>query len=358
MPADSMKILVGLSGGVDSATAAFLLKKQGHNVTGAIMSIWDESLPAPKMPGKACLGPEEKDIDTARSVADFLGIPFKVIDCREEYKRVVIENFKEEYKHGRTPNPCVWCNSQIKFNVLPQGARRADVEFDAFATGHYAQVKFNESTKMFQLKRAVDLKKDQTYFLCRLNQMQLATTVFPLGEYTKEEVRAIAKEAGIPVADKADSQDFYCGDYNDILKFSKTPGDIVDAQGNFIAKHEGIWNYTIGKRKGLGISGSAEPVYVVDIDGKTNRVIIGTKKDLYKKEMLVEEIVWGSVEMPVHPFRAQVKIRAQHDAAPARIIPAGANAEIVFDEPQMSVTSGQSAVFYNEDIVFGGGIIK
>lgn len=349
-----MKILAGLSGGVDSAVAAYLLKQEGHDVTGVIMSTWDDSLPAPAMPG-ACLGPEEGDIDSARKVAAFLGIKFEVIDCRAEFKRVVIENFKSEYRSGRTPNPCVWCNAQIKFGLLPRSARAAGINFDAFATGHYAKIIFNSELNRYQLLRAADHKKDQTYFLYRLSQEQLASTLFPLGAYTKREVRTIAASIALPVAQKADSQDFYCGDYNDILKFARAPGDMVDVSGKVIAKHDGIWNYTIGKRKGLGISGSAEPVYVVGLDAAKNQVIVGAQKDLYKKSLTVEQMVFGSIEKPKDAFRAQVKIRAQHTAAPALVHPDGT---VEFDEEQMSITQGQSAVFYDGDTVLGGGIIK
>lgn len=357
-----MKILAGLSGGVDSAVAAYLLKEQGHEVTGAIMSIWDDTLPAPA-PGinnYACLGPEEKDIEAAAKIAELLKIPFKVIDCREEYKRIVIENFKEEYKKGRTPNPCIICNSRVKFGVLPRGARRAGVEFDKFATGHYAKTALNENG-FYELKRPLDEKRDQTYFLYRLTQKQLSETLFPLADYTKDKVREIARAAGLPAADKPDSQDFYCGDYNDILKFSAKPGEIIDKTGKVVGKHDGIWNFTIGKRKGLGISGSKEPVYVTGIYAKENVVVVGTKEDLYSESLTAEEISWTLPSAPAMPLKVLAKIRQQHPPAPAEIRADGKNLKVFFDSPQMSVTSGQSVVFYDArtgQSVLGGGIIR
>ncbi|MDR1684505.1 MAG: tRNA 2-thiouridine(34) synthase MnmA, partial [Elusimicrobiota bacterium] len=186
--------LVGLSGGVDSAVAALLLKRQGYGVAGATMSIWDESMPTPPDGGRACVGPEEKDIATAKAVADFLQIPFSVIDCVPQFKAFVLENFRQEYKEGRTPNPCVWCNSLVKFTALPQAAKAMGVSFDIFATGHYAQTNFDQQSNRRQLKKAIDPQKDQTYFLYRLTQEQLAYIRFPLGGYTKEQVRQIAAQ--------------------------------------------------------------------------------------------------------------------------------------------------------------------
>ncbi|AKL97606.1 tRNA 2-thiouridine(34) synthase MnmA [Endomicrobium proavitum] len=356
-----MKILVGLSGGVDSAVAAYLLKKQGHEVIGAMMSIWDGSIAAPKITGgDACLGPEEDDIASVKKIAEFLKIPYRIIDCRQEYKNVVLENFKNEYKSGRTPNPCVWCNTYIKFGVLPQAAKRTGISFDKFATGHYANIKYNDSLKMFQLCKAKDQKKDQTYFLYRLNQKNLSETLFPLGELTKSEVREIAQAAGIPVAEKPDSQDFYCGDYNDILQFKTNSGDIADKNGKILGKHNGIWNYTIGKRKGLGLSGGTkEPLYVINILAKQNVIVVGEQKDLYSSKLTAQKVLWNSIAAPKTEIDVMAKIRQQHAPAKAKVTALENNeAEVVFYEPQMSVTSGQSVVFYDNDVVLGGAIIK
>jgi len=360
-PRGKMKILVGLSGGVDSAVAAYLLKKQGHEVVGAMMSIWDPSMSAPKVQGgDACFGPEDADIATVKKVAEFLGIPYQIVDCREEYSKVVLENFRSEYKEGRTPNPCVWCNAYIKFGVLPQAAKRAGLQFDKFATGHYANVKFNEALNMYQLCAAKDTKKDQTYFLYRLGQKTLSEILFPLGNITKEEVRKIAEEIKLPVADKPDSQDFYCGDYNDILNFKTNPGDIVDKTGKVLGKHSGIWNYTIGKRKGLGLpGGTTDPLYVINILAKENVIVVGVKEDLYSSSLTASKVSWGSIPAPKEPIEVNVKIRQQNTPAQATAKPlSNGNVKVIFKEPQMSVTAGQSAVFYKDGVVLGGGIIE
>jgi tRNA-specific 2-thiouridylase len=354
------KILVGLSGGVDSAVASYLLKKQGFDIIGVMMSIWDNSYPIPKNKDMdACLGPEEDDIESVKKIADFLKIPLHILDCREEYKKVVIENFRNEYKQGRTPNPCVWCNAYIKFGVLPTTAKKHGLAFDKFATGHYANIKFNDSIGMYQLCKAFDETKDQTYFLYRLNQKILSQIVFPLGNLKKEEVRNIAKEIGMPVAQKPDSQDFYCGDYNDILQFPINSGDIIDKNGKVLGKHNGIWNYTIGKRKGLGLSGGTkEPLYVINILAKQNAIVVGPKEDLYSKCLTAVKVSWGSIAAPTQQIQVAVKIRQQHNPAKATITPIDkSSVKVDFQEAQMSITAGQSAVFYKDDVVLGGGII-
>ncbi|MDR3275302.1 MAG: tRNA 2-thiouridine(34) synthase MnmA [Endomicrobium sp.] len=355
-----MNILIGLSGGVDSAVATYLLKKQGYKVTGAIMSIWDESLKVPKTKSaNACFGPEDEDIKAAQKTAEFLKIPTHIIDCSEEYKKIVLENFKNEYKEGRTPNPCVRCNAYIKFSVLPAAAKMKGVSFDKFATGHYANIRFDSSINMYQLCKAVDQNKDQTYFLYKLAQKTLSETFFPLGSYTKEQVRNVAKKINLPVAEKPDSQDFYCGDYNDILQFSANSGNIVDKNGKILGKHNGVWNYTIGKRKGLGLpGGTKQPLYVINISAKQNTVTVGKKEDLYSSSLTAEKVYWTSIPAAKEPFEATAKIRQQHKPAKAVIIPQEASkVKVEFYEPQMAVTSGQSVVFYKDDIVLGGGVL-
>ncbi|MDR3330869.1 MAG: tRNA 2-thiouridine(34) synthase MnmA [Endomicrobium sp.] len=357
-----MKILVALSGGVDSAVTAYLLKKQGHEIIGIMMSIWDDSfsISTTKSVNDACLGSEDENIKTTYKIANFLKIPLHILDCHEEYKKIVLENFRNEYKEGRTPNPCILCNAYIKFGVLPLAIKRNGISFDKFATGHYANIKFNNSLNMYQLCKAIDQKKDQTYFLYRLTQKILSEAIFPLGKYTKNQVRNIAEKIKLPVAKKHDSQDFYCGNYSDILQFPVNPGYIINKNGKILGKHEGIWNYTIGKRKGLGISGGMqEPLYVVNILAKQNVVIVGTKKDLYSSSLIAERVLWESIPIPEGYIEATAKIRQQHKPAKAIIIPQKKNhVRVEFYEPQMSITAGQSVVFYKNNIVLGGGIIK
>lgn len=358
---DKKTVLVGLSGGVDSAAAALLLKEQGWRVIGATMLIWDPSLPVPQgeRNTNACLSPEKEDVSEIRALAGKLGIEYLTVDCRQAYRQAVLDNFRSEYALGRTPNPCVICNSRIKFGVLPAAARAQGIEFDKFATGHYARVEKDPASGKFLLKTALDPARDQSYFLHRLTQNQLAEILFPLGGLTKPAIRELARKAGLSVADKQDSQDFYCGDYNDLLNFPNKPGDLVLQDGTVIGRHTGIWGYTIGKRKGLGLSGFKEPVYVVGIDAPGNRVIIGPKAALYSDVLRADTLSWTLGHPPAREFDAKIKIRNLHHAAPARVSvnEDGQSFTAKFKEPQMSVTAGQSAVLYDGDIVLGGGVI-
>lgn len=352
-----MKILVGLSGGVDSSVAALILKQQGHEVIGATMSIWGKDGMATKAGHKnACYGPDEKeDIEEARRIAAQIGIPYHVFNCVEQYEKIVLDNFKSEYLQGRTPNPCVWCNALVKFGVLPHLAKENGIEFDKFATGHYARVE--ESGGRFLLKRGVVENKDQSYFLYRLKQEQLKNIILPLGGYSKEDIRKIAKENGLNVAEKPDSQDFYDGDYNELLGVKEVEGNIVDTDGKVLGKHKGIWNFTIGQRKGIGISAS-EPLYVLSLKKDTNEVVVGPVDKTFKKSLTAVNVNWISIENLTEPRKAQAKIRSTQKPVNVILTPCDENSVAVeFEDYQKSIAVGQSAVFYDGDLVLGGGVI-
>lgn len=351
-----MKILVGLSGGVDSSVAALILKQQGHEVVGATMSIWGKDGMAAKSGHKnACYGPDEKeDIEEARKIATQIGIPYYVFNCVEQYEQIVLDNFKSEYIQGRTPNPCVWCNALVKFGVLPLIAKENGIEFDKFATGHYARVE--EKDGRFLLKRGIAPHKDQSYFLYRLKQEQLKNIILPLGSYTKDQIRKIAKDNGLEVAEKPDSQDFYDGDYNELLDVKEKDGNIVDLDGKILGHHKGIWNYTIGQRKGIGVSAN-EPLYVLELRKDTNEVVIGPADKTFKKELTAVNLNWIAFDKLENERKVYAKIRSTQQPTPVTITPNGDDVDVVFDELQKSIAIGQSVVFYDEDVVLGGGVI-
>ena len=351
-----MKILVGLSGGVDSSVAALILKQQGHEVVGATMSIWGKDGMAAKSGHKnACYGPDEKeDIEEARKIAAQIGIPYYVFNCVEQYEQIVLDNFKSEYIQGRTPNPCVWCNALVKFGVLPLIAKENGIEFDKFATGHYARVE--EKDGRFLLKRGIAPHKDQSYFLYRLKQEQLKNILLPLGNYTKDQIRKIAKDNGLEVAEKPDSQDFYDGDYNELLGVKEKDGNIVDLDGKVLGHHKGIWNYTIGQRKGIGVS-ATEPLYVLELRKDTNEVVIGPADKTFKKELTAVNLNWIAFDKLENERKVYEKIRSTQQPTPVTITPNGDDVDVVFDELQKSIAIGQSVVFYDEDVVLGGGVI-
>lgn len=355
-----MKILVGMSGGVDSSVVACLLKEEGHEVIGATMSIWDKArhynITAHK---DACFSPhEEEDVATAREICQKLDIPYHVIDCTKQYQKLVLDNFKQEYLAGRTPNPCVICNATIKFEALPRSAKEQGVDFDKFATGHYARLLYNKDLNRYQLQQAVDAKKDQSYFLYRLQQEQLAKIMMPLGEYTKEEVRKIAHKYGLKVSDKPDSQDFYTGDINDILEEEPQIGNFVDKNGKILGQHQGIWNFTIGQRRGLGISAD-RPLYVIDLNKERNEVVLGYAEDGLKQALVASDLTWLSIPPLAEKTSIKVKLRSSQKPIPAEFEPQGKESLVRFFEKQKAVASGQSAVFYNDEgYVLGGGFIK
>lgn len=359
---DKTRIALGMSGGLDSSMSVLKLLEQGYDVVGITMTRWSESLHLPPGTG-GCFGPDEPEqTKAAAELAARMGIEHHVIDIAGPFKENVIEFFRSSYLCGRTPNPCVRCNQKIKFGLLPHLVRAAGIEFDRFATGHYARIVCNEETGRYELHRAVDRKKDQSYFLAGLSQEQLAQTMFPLGECTKDEVRESARRQGFhEVADKPESQDFVRGDSYALL-FSDDelrPGPIITTRGEQIGMHEGIVRYTIGQRKGLGISGLKDPLYVVQIRAEDCTVVVGEKKELYSNSFTTKHLTWVSWEKaPDAEVEVLCRIRQQHKEQPAIIhAVASDKLDVQFIEPQMSITPGQLAVFYEGERVLGSGII-
>ena len=353
-----MRIAVGMSGGVDSSVAALLLLRAGHEVSGVLMKLWPgPSAPAPAR--SACYGPDEAgDIRAAEDVSAELGISLRLIDCSKDYEELVLRYFREGYAAGTTPNPCVRCNQLVKFGVLPKVARAAGLVFDRFATGHYARVERDEKLGRFLLRRAVDAAKDQSYFLYRLGQSQLAEVLFPLGELTKARVRAIAHEAGLPVHDKKESQDFYGGDLADIVGPGAGGGDIVDRDGRVLGRHRGVSHYTVGQRKGLGIA-SPVPLYVTAIDAARNRLVVGPESETLRHSAVVHDCVWGPFEELTARAEVEVKVRSGGRLVPGTIVPLDAGScRVDLADPVAAVAPGQSAVFYDGETVVGGGVIE
>lgn len=353
---------VGLSGGIDSTMAAKLLLEQGYEVIGLTMSIWDDSIPIKEAVKSGCFGPgEAKDLKAAQDVCRRLGIPHYIIELKDEYKNNVLNYFCSTYLKGKTPNPCLVCNQRMKFGLLPLKAKEMGLKLDYFATGHYARVQFNKRSNRYQLLRAIDFSKDQSYFLSFLTQNQMQDLIFPLGHLSKVEIRGIAKSCGFAdLLEKKESQDFLETDDYGVLfeEGTFTTGDIVDIRDKVLGQHKGLINYTIGQRKNLGIAGQTEPYYVIDIDIDNNRLVVGPKRYLYGIICKAVNINWVSISHPQNPFWCKAKIRLQHEPADCYVIPMDeTTAEINFEKSQLSITPGQGIVFYDGDIVFGGAII-
>ena len=406
LPEAGSVVAVGLSGGVDSACTALMLKERGCRVIGVTMSSWNNDLPLP--PSKtgvrmSCYGSDEKlDIAQCTEFCKEYDIEYRVIDVRHAYKTYVLDYFKKEYRAGRTPNPCVHCNRHVKFGALLDGIRNAGIDFDYFCTGHYASLvrpnlppaelyrafaaedsglredfhaapNFSGSQGMpesgesengrnvrpLMISAAADRYKDQSYFLHRIPSDILERVRFPLSRFTKTEIFDFARERGLASAARSESQDFISSEYFDIVFSDKAavPGDIVDLDGKVIGRHRGIEHYTVGQRRGLGVSAN-RPLYVHSIDVHNNRVVLAGDDDLLSQGLQADSWVWAGGYVPRHEFTAEVKIRLASPAAKARIVPAESGiCNIFFEKPQRAVAPGQSAVVYLNRIIAGGGII-
>jgi len=364
-------VAVGLSGGVDSALAAAILQDQGYKVLGLTMKIWKGAYKVQEGLKHACFGPgEEEDIAACERISARLGIEYHVLDLSEEYEKHVIEYFRQEYKQGRTPNPCVICNRELKFGFLVDRAHKAGIAFDYFATGHYARKETRDGITF--LKTAADASKDQTYFLYGLNSSRLEKILFPLGAMTKGEVRILAREQGLEVADKPESQDFVAGgDYTPLFENTEPlPGDIVDTAGKVLGRHRGLPFYTIGQRRGIGLSTGPSPLYVLGLDAKANRVIVGPNSGLFSSGLSSGNFTFQDQRMEtgatpetakirgVARIRGVAKIRQNHKPVPCTVSRTEKGVNVEFDIVQRAVAPGQSIVLYSDEgLVLGGGII-
>jgi tRNA-specific 2-thiouridylase len=363
-------IAVAMSGGVDSSAVAAMLRAEGHNVVGLTMQLWNQRRLAghdgmpESVQGRCC---SLDDVYDARRVAETIGIPYYVVNHEERFEREVVRPFVEEYLSGRTPIPCSLCNNHLKFDQLLMVAQQIGAE--SLATGHYARVEFNEEVGRWLLRRPADGSKDQTYFLFGLTQDQLSRTIFPLGGMTKPQVRQMARTHGLALAEKRDSQEICFvpgGDYKKFLDayldeqgeaLPDTAGELVTTSGRVVGEHSGIHNFTVGQRKGLGVS-AGSPLYVIQIKGDAHQVVVGSQEDLYSRTLSTQRVNLVAVADLSEPMRVSVKIRHRHEAAPAIIEKSGADRILVtFDQAQRAITPGQAAVFYDGDIVVGGGWI-
>ena len=346
------KVVVGLSGGVDSSVAAAILHNQGYDVIG--LTLW-----LMKGKGQCC---SEGMIDAA-DICEQLSIPHEIVDIRDVFQTEIVDFLVTGYSVGITPLPCSQCNKTVKFGPMVEYAREK-LECTSIATGHYAQIRYNDTTNRYQLLRAVDRNKDQSYFLYDLSQDLLGATIFPLGELNKTDTRRIATEYNLKTADKPESQDLCLVESNGSMRafldkyLAPKPGDIVDETGKILGQHDGVHHYTIGQRKGLGIA-AAEPLYVIELDAVNNKVVVGDRTKGTQSECTINRVNWVSIAEPATPIRAEVQIRYRSQPVPVTVIPlADSRVRLVFDEPQFSITPGQAAVWYDGDQVLGGGIIE
>jgi tRNA-uridine 2-sulfurtransferase len=368
--ANAKRIVVAMSGGVDSSTVAAMLHDRGEDIIGLTMQLWNQRR-LPELQGDApvqhrCCSTD--DVYDARRVAEYFGFPFYVVNFEREFEESVIRPFAKDYLEGRTPIPCTLCNNHVKFEQLLATARQIGAE--KIATGHYARVRHNPDTGRYELFRARDESKDQSYFLFGLTQEQLSGAEFPLGELTKREVREIARRLAVPVAEKPESQEICfvpSGSYTRFIEgyfreqgraLADEPGEIVSISGEVLGRHSGLRHYTIGQRRGLGFA-AGRPVYVLQIDRLNNRLVVGEDKELLRTTFEVRDVNWIAVETPRTPVQARVRIRHRHEAADAEVEGLSHDAARVrFLEPQRAITPGQAAVFYSGDVVIGGGWIR
>ncbi len=354
------KVVVGMSGGVDSSMAAALLKEEGYDVIGVTLQIWEAT--GPEVEGGCC---SNSAIDDARRVAFLLGIPHYVLNFRSYFEKTVVDYFTQAYLAGETPNPCLACNRHVKFGEMLRKAQGLGADY--IATGHYAQVLRDPDSERFLLSKSADARKDQTYALYMLTQEQLAHTLFPLAEYSKDQVRIMARERGLGVANKPDSQEICFVPNDDYASFVQEramgfikPGNFVDLSGKSLGRHQGIIHYTVGQRKGLGVT-FGKPMFVVGLNPVSNEVVLGEDPDIYTDTLWADDLNWISFSDLKEPLNVEAKIRYNSAGASATIYPGGSEADygvmVRFDEPQRAVTPGQAVVFYQGNLVVGGGRI-
>jgi tRNA-specific 2-thiouridylase len=338
------KVAVALSGGVDSSAAALLLKEAAYEVIGLHMRLWE----SPRLDYQA---------QRAENICRILGIPYHQVDLQKEFESCVVDYFCQEYQQGRTPNPCIACNHYVKFGLLLDKALSLGADY--LATGHYARVE--HSSDGHRLLKAADTGRDQSYFLYTLTQEKLGRVLFPLGEHSRDEVKQMAKQAGLPTATRSSQDICFISqkNYGAFLsqRFSTLPGDIVDTQGRKLGQHRGIAFYTIGQRHGLGLA-SGKPLYVIRIEPESNRIVLGPEKELYSQKLTAQKLSWISGKAPREPITAKAKIRYKSKEAEATLFFRNDSVDIHFTQPQKAVTPGQAIVFYNLDEVLGGGIIE